>query len=355
MQTPSFMIKATKIFGPEPSLVPLFVEALDTGQKGGNDPQDVFKNTLMKSSPELVQRILDGWQNTPQRKRPQAATLGKQRRQDQNDRSWHERVQSGVAEYTAYHAAIKRYRKSLIRAEMRRALEIGVQNWTPSDSVRADKTLLYEVSRAIWADLSIDCCAIGVDGDPPPTRPVYGVRLSRIKCRETDEVGHDEVYVITIAVDGAGSLKADTSPKYSMNDSDANVRYPNRFIYAPLDPKGFLDVAIELWEDDGGYDAAAKAIAGLAAAVAAAGTVAVNPWVIGAGAALGLIAGLVGIAGLLDHNDRYGQDGLSWVSDADLAAGVGPYMKSFVNKDDGIFDFTQWNYDVQFDLVHSPA
>jgi hypothetical protein len=52
-----------------------------------------------------------------------------------------------------------------------------------------------------------------------------------------------------------------------------------------------LDLAVELWEDDGGYDEAAKAIAGIAAAVAASS----NPYVIGAGVALGLIAGLVGI------------------------------------------------------------
>jgi hypothetical protein len=351
METLAFTLQAAEKFGPEPSLVPLFVEALETGQQGGTDPQDVFKSTLLKSSPELARRILDGWENASRSKRPRTAAPTQQAVRYANDsRSWEERVRARTAEYTAYHAAIKGYKRSLIRAEVRRALEVGVQNWTPSDSVRANKSLLYEVSRAVWGEFTVGVCeTVGVDVEP--TSPVYGVRFSRIRCRDKDEVGHDEVYVVSIAVDGGGTLKADTSPKYSMNDSDDNVKYPVRFIYPPTDPKGFLDIAIELWEDDGGYDDAVKAIAGLAAAVAAAGAASKNPYVIGAGVALGLIAGLVGIAGLFDHNDRYGQEGLSWLTDADLAAGVGPYTKTFVNKDEGILDFTQWNYDLQFDLI----
>jgi hypothetical protein len=122
-------------------------------------------------------------------------------------------------------------------------------------------------------------------------------------------------------------------------------------MYPGSDPGSFLDLAVELWEDDGGYDEAAKAIAGLGAAVAAAGAASGNPYVIGAGVGLALIGGLIGIAGWIQDDDRYGQDELSWLSDADLAAGVGPYTVSFINRDTGWRDFSQWNYDLQIDLV----
>ena len=62
--TRSFTRQCEQTFGAEPSLVPLFVEALETGQRGGSDPEDAFATTLHESSPDLVERILDGWKKT---------------------------------------------------------------------------------------------------------------------------------------------------------------------------------------------------------------------------------------------------------------------------------------------------
>ena len=334
----------------------MFVEALEIGQRGGSDPADVFATTLRKSSPELVERILAGSRSASRaaKSRPETRVQGV-RGIDAEAASWDERVRIRAAEYVAYHESIAQLKRRLIRAEVARALEVGVANWTASEEVLANKSLLYETTRAVWGALTAPyVCESPVDGDAPP-RSRYALRLSRIKCNDKDEVGHDEEYVVSIAVDGAGGLKAETSPRYSINDSDSSVKWPNRFLYAPSDPKGFLDLAVELWEDDGGYDEAAKAIAGIAAAVAAAGAAGSNPYVIAAGVALGLIAGLIGIAGWLDDDDRYGQDQLTWLSDTDLAASVGPHIVSFINRDTGWSDFSQWNYDLQIDLVTTPG
>jgi hypothetical protein len=353
--TRSFTKQCEQTFGSEPSLVPLFVEALETGQRRGSDPEDVFATTLHESSRDLVDRILDGWRKTSRADQTRRATSRFQGvrdlKKEERDYSWEERVRLRAAEYSAYHKSIAQLKRRLIRAEVSRALEVGVQNWTPSDEVIANKSLLYEATRAVWGELTTYyCCGAPADGETP-ARPRYALRLSRIECNDKDEIGHDEVYVVSVAVDGAGNLKAETSPRYRMNDGDTSVKWPNRFMYTPADPGGFLDLAVELWEDDGGYTEAAAAIAGLAAAVAAAGTAGANPWVIGAGAALGLVAGLVGIAGWLNDDDRYGQDELSWLSDTDIETGVGPYTVSFINRDTGWTDFSQWNYDLQIDLV----
>jgi len=336
----------------------LFVEALETGQRGGSDPEDVFATTLHESSPDLVDRILDGWKKTSgadQTRRAPSRFQGVRdlKKKEEGDHSWDERVRIRAAEYSAYHKSIAQLKRRLIRAEVSRALEVGVQNWTPSDEVIANKSLLYEATRAVWGELTTYYCC-GAPAEPPPARPKYALRLSRIECNDKDETGHDEVYVVSVAVDGAGNLKAQTSPRYSMNDGNASVKWPNWFMYPAADPGGLLDLGVELWEDDGGYDEAAKAIAGLAAAVAAAGAASANPYVIGAGVGLGLIAGLVGIAGWLDDDDRYGQNQLSWLSDTDIEAGVGPHPVSFINRDTrSLFDFTSWNYDLQIDLVAS--
>ncbi|MBO3681819.1 hypothetical protein [Streptomyces sp. NEAU-YJ-81] len=355
MATRSFTEQCERIFGPEPSLAPLFVEGLETGQRGGSDPEDVFATTLRESSPDLVDSILDGWKKTSrvdQAGRATSRSRGVRDRTKERGYSWEERVRNRAAEYSAYHDAIARLKRHLIKAEVSRALDVGVSNWTPSDEVKANKSLLYEATQAVWGELTIGprCGQVLAVGETP-ARPRYALRLSRIKCNDKDEIGHDEVYVVSVVVDGAGNLRAETSPRYRMNDGDTDVKWPNRYMYPGADPGGFLDLAVELWEDDGGYGEVVKAIAGLGAAVAAAGAATTNPYVLGAGVALGLISGLVGIAGLFRHDVRYGREERSWLSDADLAAGVGPYTVSFINRDTGWRDFTQWNYDLQIDLV----
>ena len=48
-------------FGNEPSLVPLFVEALLTGDPEGKNPQDVFLRAVADASPETSEAIGAAW------------------------------------------------------------------------------------------------------------------------------------------------------------------------------------------------------------------------------------------------------------------------------------------------------
>lgn len=258
-----------------------------------------------------------------------------------------------AAENSAYHRSIAQLKRRLIKGEVSRALEVGVANWVPSDQVKANKTLLYEATRAVWNELTTrDPCELTVDDRETPKRPRYALRLSRIECINKDESGHDEVYVVSVVADGAGQLKADTSPRYRMNDGDANVKLPNRYVYPGSDPGGFLDFAFQLWEDDGGYNAIATAIGAIGLSLGTAGAAGIGtPVAIPAGVAIGIIAGLIGLAGLFRSDTRYGEEHRTWESDSDLATGVGPFTVRFVNSDTGWRDFTQWNYRVQMDLV----
>lgn len=88
MATRSFTEQCERIFGPEPSLVPLFVEALETGQRGGSDPEDVFLTTLRESSPDLVDRILDGWKNASRVERVASRSQGVLDMAKTRDHSW---------------------------------------------------------------------------------------------------------------------------------------------------------------------------------------------------------------------------------------------------------------------------
>jgi hypothetical protein len=124
-----------------------------------------------------------------------------------------------ATECAAYRESIAQFKRRLIKAEVGRALEVGVPKWTPSDQVKANKSLLYEVTRAVWGELtSHNHCERAFANGEAPARPRYALRLSRIECINKDEVRHNEVYVVSVLADGAGALKADTSPRYRMND-----------------------------------------------------------------------------------------------------------------------------------------
>ena len=155
MATRSFILQYEKTFGPEPSLVPLFVEALETGQRGGSGSLDVFKTTLLASSPRLVEQILDGRYKTSRASRNRGAAP---------------------------------------LPQVGRALKDG-------------QSFLYEASRAVWADVATGCCRRSLP-DELPARPRYGLRLSQIRCRDKDEVGHDEVYACRLPWTGRALSRA---------------------------------------------------------------------------------------------------------------------------------------------------
>ena len=162
METPSFTLEVAKKFGPEPSLVPLFIEALEIGQGGGSNPEDVFKSTLLKSSPELVQRILVGWKNTPKPKRARKVAPEQQGLRYPNDSSWRERVQTRIAEYTTYHAAIKRYKRSLIAAKCAAQWRLVCRTGHLHMPCAPTSRLLYEGHGRFWGEFTVGFCEVAV-------------------------------------------------------------------------------------------------------------------------------------------------------------------------------------------------
>ena len=218
------------------------------------------------------------------------------------------------------------------------------------------RTLSYLVQKNIWnrlatADNVNDCCnPRAAADDSPPADPDYGIKLTKISCLENDETGHDEVYTVSVVVDGKGKIQAETSEKFSMNDGSDNVVYPNKWLYSMNNPDGYLDCAVQVWEDDGGYKEAATAIAALAVSLAAVPDVTVTKW---AAIILGGIVGLTAIAGWLDDDDDFGDMTKTWTSDAQLETAVGQFSDSIINLDTGIFDFTSFHYEFQFELLSS--
>lgn len=99
------------------------------------------------------------------------------------------------------------------------------------------------------------------------------------------------------------------------------------------DPSGFLDVALDLWEDDGGYNDVGQALMAVGGAV--------SLMSLGAGAALSIIGGVVTLISSLDDDDQYGTTTLTWDSKTQLEAGVGTYVKSYYGEDHtgDYFDF----------------
>jgi hypothetical protein len=347
-------------FGPEPSLVPLFVEALLTGRSNGKGPMHEFYRSVIEASPETHDAIIKGWEAMPSKEKRHRYGRWVL---DGSEGPWLERVLEQSICFAEHRQKVDRRVRNILRRELDRAIEVGPTRWEPSDDIKGNKTLLYLAQKHIWQNFAgsrNSCCGLADhEEDKPEAKPHYGVKLSKISCFEQDEWGNDEIYIASIAVDGNGDVIAGLTPIYSMDDGD--VRYPNRFLYPMKDPKGFVDVAIEIWDDDGGYDEAAKAFVALGAGGAAIGgglvklaaASSLGPGVLIAGGVLVAIAGLLALADFLDDDDRYGALAFSWHSSNELQSGVGAETKSIVNKDTGFFDITSYNYDVEITLLTS--
>jgi quercetin dioxygenase-like cupin family protein len=335
----------------EPSLVPILVESLLTGNPGGRYPQDVFATTLINASEETYKAILAGWESMPSKvKKYRYPSV----REDTLEAPWIERLSLQSNRLLDYRRNRDQSRRKLMRREFSRALAVGPANWQPSEELQHNRTLSYLVQKNIWSQLATasekKCCnrlTADEEGDPNK-KPNYGIKLTKITCHENDESFHDEIYAVSVVVDGKGKLQAETSAVYSMNDGDDNVVYPNKWLYAMNNPESFLDSAIDLWEDDGNYENAAKAVAALGIAIAAIPGGGVTQV---AGIALASIGGLIALASWLDIDDKFGVETKTWVSDEELKSGVGPYVKNYINYDTGYFDFTSYNYELQLDLL----
>lgn len=360
METNNFLYK--KSFGVNcsctrplsgPSLIPIFVEGLIKGNPKGKNPEDLFVRALINQNEDVYKSILTGWETMSKREK----RLGYGIPDDAIGKGdWVQRLEFQTKLLVDHRKKEKKELQTLVNLEFSRALSSGAANWQPSEELKNRKTLSYLVQKKIWERLAISdnainkCCSKADGDDEPKPKTNYGIKLSKITCLEKDETGHDEVYIMSIVVDNTGVPVLKTSKVFSMNDSDENVKYPDEWLYPWKDPKGYMDIAATLWEDDGGYKEAAAAAAALAAGLAAIPDVTATKV---AAIALGVVSGLLTVAGWLDSNDNYGTIAKTWASEPQLHAEVGSFVDSIINYDTGWTDFTSYHYEIQFDLLNS--
>jgi hypothetical protein len=176
----------------------------------------------------------------------------------------------------------------------------------------------------------------------PPAVVRYGLKVNRLHCHaQEDWLGEDEPYFVAVAVDGKGNVVARQSNQWNMDSGD--TRHPNWYIYPPADCGGFLDVAVALYENDGGYARVGAAVAAIGATVAQAGVQIANPWVAIAGGIISIGGEVVSIVDALDDDDDLGAATLTFRTPEELRASVGAFDRRFTGDDA--------NYAATFELL----
>lgn len=317
---------------PKNSFIPIIMHSLTAPA-----PSAQVTKFKQKLGNKLVTKLKDNWNRMPMRE--------KMRRYDYLSR-WTpptgDLANQLNGECKKYMAARQRMiieRKKLIRGEVDKALRVGSGNYVPSEVAAKDAELRFEVKKYMALKFGACRCEKPTNPEPPstappPPAPKYGVKASKLKCYDQREFGHDEIYFVCAAVDGNGKLITTVSPRINIDDDDDDVRYPNFWIYTMQDANGFLDVGIEMWEDDGGYGQAGQYVAAIGAGL---GSIPI-PLTEVAGVALVIIGSVIQLASWLDNDDYYGNAIKTWPSKATLEAGVGPYILSFYEVDTGWFD-----------------
>lgn len=324
---------------PRVSFVPVVMQAIENG--GAEVEVREFVDAL---GPALTRRLLENWRRMPLAERMRRFPTGRGAAPVAG--GFARQMQATSANWVAARTQLLIQRKRLIKMEVDRAILEGPGRYVPSETVRRDRALAYEVLRKLHAKLA--GCRCEEDNPEPPAEPTprFGLKVSKLKCLDQREVGNDEIYLVSVAVDGNGRLIATTSPKYSIDDDDDDVRYPNLWIYPMQDPKGFLDVAVSMWEDDGGYAEAGATVTSIGAAVSKIP----SPYTLAAGVALQVIGGLMSLASFLDDDDHYGDAYRTWPNQSSLIAGVGTYNMSYYEVDTGWSDDGH-DFDVQLKLL----
>lgn len=336
---------------PEPSLVPLFMEALLQGNPEGKNAEDVFARTLANQNKEVYERLIAGWKDmTHSEKRKKYSKDNS----DTPNRSWIERVEAQTKTILKYKTNRQNEIQQVIDEEFDMALTKGINSYKPSEKIRNNKTLSYNVQKEILDRFGIisntedKCCRKSKADDDASSTPNYGLNLRRIECKKKDEIGHDEIYLISIVVDNTGNPVLKTTNKFSMDPGNDRNKYPNEWLYPLKNPDGYLDFAGTVWEDDGGYKEAAAAAAALAAGLAAIPDVTATKI---AAIALGVVAGLLAVGNWLDSDDKFGNISKTFSTDSQLASEVGEFMESVINYDTGWSDFTSYHYNFYIELA----
>lgn len=314
---------------PKVSFMPVIMNAIS------NPGQDkAAKDFAARLGVPLCRALLDNWNKLQGQEKARRFYLSRDWRAPSGDFTAQMTTLSST--WQAARAQLLYERKRLIRAEVTRALVEGVGRYSPSGLALKDKALAYEIMRKLYAKLFGCRCEVPGNGEQPPqAQPKrFGLKLTKIKCHDQRENGHDEIYLVSVIVDGNGQMLTDVSPKYSLDDDDHDVSYPNRWIYPVQDPAGFLDLGIAMWEDDGGYGQAGQTVATIGGAIASIP----NPYTIVAGVAIAIIGELISLASWLDDDDHYGDAYKTWPSASSLESGVGSHNLSYYEGDTGLFD-----------------
>ncbi len=255
-------------------------------------------------------------------------------------------------QFLAYCAAFNAGRKQLIEDMKREILAeyklymANVGRYVPSQRFASDRVMMTYLLRYINSRTGANGCRCEKpEPEPAPPRPKFGAVTSRLKCYDQTETGHDEVYLVCVAVDGNGKYVSTVSNKFSIDDDSDDLLFPRHWIYPMQDPNKFLDIAVRMIEDDGGYDSIAGAFRAVGGVVSAIGGAVGNPIAVGAGAALSLIGGVIDVIGDLDGDDDYGVQTKTWSSDSQLQSGVGSYLLSYTGE-----DWSGDNYDLDLSV-----
>lgn len=300
---------------PRTPFIPTIIEALKN--PGKDHAAMEFRNRLGE---KLAKRMIDAWEALPNHAKQSRYHTGVHR---DVEGTLDVRLATLSKLHTAARKQLVRERRKLVKAEVSQMAKAGLAAYVPSK----DSILASEVWRH-WTERTggHGCRCEKPQEEPPPEQPKkFGLRTTKLKCYNQTETGHDEVYLVSVAVDGLGHVITRLSPLWSVDDDDDDVLYPSHWIYPMQDAGGFLDIALDLWEDDGGYEDVGQSLMALGGAVSIVS--------LGAGAALAIIGGAVSLISSLDDDDQYGTTTLNWGSKSQLEAGVGTYIKSYYGED----------------------
>lgn len=317
---------------PNISFAPIIINAL---MSGSGDP--TLKDFEAKLGKLLIQKLIENWKKMPNREKSQRYQMAHDWSPPVRGGNFAEQMAMQSKLFISHREELIKNRKKIIKKEVDRALAMGIGSYKPSPDVAKDPTLVYEVNSWISKKLFYTCRCTnpGNSSEPPPTPPKkFGLKVSRIVCKDQRESGHDKIYLISAVVDGNGKVFSTTSRLYSIDDDEDDVVYPNEYIYPMQDPGGYLDAAVSMWEDDGGYEA----VGGYVSAIGSAVGMIPNPYAQAAGILLRVTGELIRILSWLDEDDHYGDAYKTWPSAANLEGGVGSYPLSFYEVDTGWFD-----------------
>ena len=298
-----------------------------------NDPNDQLVKAISPKLGPLKQKLTDKWNAMPNSHKLRRWDM---RIHDSLGGNLKEKLISLAGLNKKERERIIEERRKKIKEEYSRFMRLGFEKYVLSEDVLRDKALATEAFKFLVAKTGANGCRCEkpeATDPPPPPKKKHGICTQKLKCYNQCESGHDEVYLISVAVDGNGNSINKVSPKYSIDDDSDDVCYPHFWIYPTQDTNGFLDIAIQMMEDDGGYQDTANSISTIGSTVSAVGTAIGNPIVFGAGAALVIIGEITSIICDLDDDDDYGTLYRTWPSRAYLEAGVGAYIWNYSGED----------------------